>query len=78
MDTESSHINEQIIHELIEQAPSQVMGMVGMQALHVLALQMPAEKFKTFIDRAVQSAMQLAEQQQQQTTQSQPPAGSQQ
>lgn len=59
MDTESPRINEELLHALIEKADPRLMGMVGMQALHVLALQMPTEKFKAFIDRAVQQGIHL-------------------
>ncbi len=62
MDTESPHINEEVLHALIDQSDPRLMGMVGMQALHVLALQMPTEKFKVFIEGAVQRAKQIGQQ----------------
>lgn len=62
MDTESPRINEELLHALIEKADPRLMGMVGMQALHVLALQMPTEKFKVFIEGAVQRSAQLGTQ----------------
>lgn len=64
MDTESPRINEEVLHELIDQSDPRLMGMVGMQALHVLALQMPTEKFKVFIEGAVQRAVKLGSDQQ--------------
>lgn len=63
MDTESPRTNEEILHALIEKADPRLMGMVGMQALHVLALQMPTEKFQTFIEGAVQRGIKLGSQQ---------------
>lgn len=62
MDTESPRVNEEVVHALIEKADPRLMGMVGMQALHVLALQMPTEKFKVFIEGAVQRSAQLGTQ----------------
>jgi hypothetical protein len=62
MDTESPRINEEFLHGLIEHSDSRLMGMVGMEALHVLALQMPTEKFKVFIEGAVRRAAQLGQQ----------------
>jgi hypothetical protein len=59
MDTESPRINEELLHALIEKADPRLMGMVGMQALHVLALQMPTEKFHTFIEGAVRRSVEL-------------------
>lgn len=64
MDTESPRINEEVLHALIDKADPRLMGMVGMQALHVLALQMPTEKFKVFIEGAVQRAIKLGNDQQ--------------
>lgn len=63
MDTESPRNNEEILHALIEKSDPRLMGMVGMQALHVLALQMPTEKFQVFIEGAVQRAKDLGTQQ---------------
>jgi hypothetical protein len=66
------------VHALIEKADPRLMGMIGMQALHVLALQMPTEKFKVFIEGAVQRSKDLGnqaglqQQQQDQTTVPQP------
>jgi hypothetical protein len=74
VDTESPRINEELLHALIEKADPRLMGMVGMEALHVLALQMPTEKFKVFIEGAVQRSKNLGNQaglQQQQTQQQQ-------
>jgi hypothetical protein len=62
MDTESPRTNEEILHALIEKADPRLMGMIGMQALHVLALQMPTEKFQTFIEGAVQRGIKLGSQ----------------
>jgi hypothetical protein len=73
MDTESPRINEEVLHELIEQSDPRLMGMVGMQALHVLALQMPTEKFKVFIEGAVQRAKSLGQKAGLQPQQSQQP-----
>lgn len=82
MDTESPRINEEVLHALIEKADPRLMGMVGMQALHVLTLQMPTEKFKIFIEGAVQRAIKLGNDQQlqpqQDPTSLQPAAGPQQ
>lgn len=62
MDTESPRNNEEIVHALIEKSDPRLMGMVGIQALHVLALQMPTEKFQTFIEGAVRRAIDLGNQ----------------
>lgn len=75
MDTESPRINEELIHALIEKGDPRLMGMVGMQALHVLALQMPTEKFKVFIEGAVQRAIKLGNDQQLQPQQPQQQPG---
>ncbi len=53
MDTESPRINVELVQHLIQQGDPHLIGMVGMEALHALALQMPTEKFKPFIEGAL-------------------------
>lgn len=72
MDTESPRINEQALHELIDQADPKLIGAMGIEALTVLAKEMPTEKFHTFISGAVKRAQQLL-----QTAQQQAPEGNQ-
>jgi hypothetical protein len=67
MDTESPRVNQELLHSLIDQHDPVVMGLVGMEALHILALEMPAEKFKIFIEGAVERAKQMHSQVQEQS-----------
>jgi hypothetical protein len=59
MDTESPRANEIILHSFVEQEDSHVVGLVGIEALTILAHEMPTEKFKQFLTRAIQDAAQL-------------------
>ena len=62
MDTESPQINEEFLQGLVEHSDPRLMAMVGMQGLRFLALQMPTEKFKVFIENAVKRAAQAGKQ----------------
>ena len=62
MDTESPRVNEEILHELVEQADPKLIGAIGIEALTILAKEMPTEKFHTFISGAVKRAQQLQQQ----------------
>lgn len=62
MDTESSRINVEVMHHLIDQADHRLLGMVGMEALHALALEMTTEQFASFIEGAVDRAKQMGQQ----------------
>lgn len=59
MDTRSPRENEQILHAFIEQEHPHVAGLVGIEALTILAREMPSEKFKEFLQQAIHDAGRL-------------------
>lgn len=77
MDTESPRINEEALHEMVSQLPSAIMGAIGMEALTVLAREMPTEKFHEFIAGAVDRAKQIHAGVQKENGQQQAPEGNQ-
>ena len=53
MDHSAARENEHILHALIGQEDSEITAGVGLEALRFLAMQMSTEKFKEFLQNAI-------------------------
>jgi hypothetical protein len=59
MDTKSPRENEAILHSFVDQEDPHIVGLVGIEALTVLARELPTEKFKEFLQESINHAGQL-------------------
>lgn len=67
MDAQSPKKNEALLHQFVNQEDPHVVGMVGIQALAVLAREMKAEEFEQFISQNVEEAASQVQQLQEQS-----------